>query len=132
MNYFEHKVQVKPEHIDVYNHVNNVVYVQWIQDIADAHWNLLTEGKGALDYAWFVVKHEINYKQQAVVHDDLLVKTWIGETGGVKSVRHVEIYRDSVLLVSSQTTFCLIDLATKKPRRVTADVLALLVPSKNS
>lgn len=128
MNFYEQKHTVVAEEIDIYNHVNNVVYVQWIQNIADKHWQELTKNITDIDYVWFVVRHEIDYKNQAVLNDIVTVKTWVGKTEGVKSIRHVEIYKDDILLVKSQTTFCLLDAETKRPRRITQDIKNLLLP----
>ncbi|MDO6675579.1 acyl-CoA thioesterase [Tenacibaculum sp. 1B UA] len=128
MNLFEQKHLVTPEEIDEYNHVNNVVYVQWMQNISDAHWKELSKNVKNIDYVWFVIKHEIDYKNQAVLGDEVTLRTWVGKTEGIRSVRHFEIYRGETLLVKSQTTFCLLDANTKKPKRITKEVTNLLLP----
>ena len=128
MNLFEQKHTVTANEIDEYNHVNNVVYVQWMQNISDAHWKELTKNATNIDYVWFVIRHEVDYKNQAVLGDKITLRTWVGKTEGIKSVRHFEIYRDETLLVKSQTTFCLLDAITKKPRRITKEVTNLLLP----
>lgn len=131
MNIFVEKRKVVSSEIDEYNHVNNVVYVQWIQDVADAHWKLLIKDVPKPDYVWFVVRHEINYKGQAKLDDEVTITTWIGKTEGVKSIRHVEIKKGEELLVKSETTFCLLDAKTQRPRRVTKEVTDLLLPRNN-
>ncbi|TDQ25640.1 acyl-CoA thioesterase [Tenacibaculum caenipelagi] len=128
MNLFEQKHIVTSDEIDEYNHVNNVVYVQWMQNISDAHWKELSKNVTNLDYVWFVIRHEVDYKNQAVLGDEVTLKTWVGKTEGIKSVRHFEMYRGDTLLVKSQTTFCLLDATTKKPRRITKEVTNLLLP----
>jgi len=128
MNVFEQKHIVTANEIDEYNHVNNVEYVQWMQNISDAHWKELSKKATNIDYVWFVIRHEIDYKNQAVLGDEVMLKTWVGKTEGIKSIRHFEIYRDETLLVKSQTTFCLLDAVTKKPKRITKEVTNLLLP----
>ena len=128
MNVFEQKHIVTANEIDEYNHVNNVVYVQWMQNISDAHWKELSKKATNIDYVWFVIRHEIDYKNQAVLGDEVTLRTWIGKTEGIKSIRHFEIYRGETLLVKSQTTFCLLDATTKKPKRITKEVTNLLLP----
>lgn len=128
MNIFEQKHIVTANEIDEYNHVNNVVYVQWMQNISDAHWKELSKKATNIDYVWFVIRHEVDYKNQAVLGDEVTLKTWVGKTEGIKSIRHFEIYRDETLLVKSQTTFCLLDAVTKKPKRITKEVTNLLLP----
>tara|TARA_R110002073_G_scaffold128999_3_gene275165 strand:- start:132986 stop:133375 length:390 start_codon:yes stop_codon:yes gene_type:complete len=126
MSVFETKYTVKPEHIDDLNHVNNVVYLEWIQDVANLHWNQLKEGHDTSEYVWVVIRHEIDYQRQAHLRDEVQVKTWVGETAGIKSVRHVEFYRENKLLVKAQTIFCLLDAKTFKPTRITDKILRTL------
>ncbi len=128
MNVFEQKHIVTANEIDEYNHVNNVVYVQWMQNISDAHWKELSKKATNIDYVWFVIRHEVDYKNQAVLGDEITLRTWVGKTEGIKSIRHFEIYRGETLLVKSQTTFCLLDATTKKPKRITKEVTNLLLP----
>ncbi len=130
MNVYEKTQVVQKSEIDEYNHVNNVIYVQWIQDIANDHWQELTGGVEPEDYVWFIVRHEIDYKAQARLNETVTIKTWVGKTAGVKSVRHVEISRDSQVIVKAQTTFCLVDTKTGKPKRITEEVTNLLLGKK--
>lgn len=126
MNVFETYYLVENQHIDNLNHVNNVVYLEWIQDIANLHWTQLKEGHDTSGCVWVVIRHEIDYLRQALLGDTVQVKTWVGETAGIKSVRHVEFYRDHKLLVKAQTTFCLLDAKTFKPTRITDKILGTL------
>ena len=130
MNVYEKTQVVQKNEIDEYNHVNNVVYVQWIQNIANEHWKELIKEVNSIDYVWFVVRHEIDYKAQARLNDTVTIKTWVGKTEGVKSVRHVEINRGSQVIVKSQTTYCLVDTKTGRPKRITEEVTNLLLGEK--
>ena len=128
MTVFETNYTVVTSNIDELNHVNNVVYLQWIQDIANLHWNELKQGVDTAAYVWVVIRHEIDYLNQALLGDTLLAKTWVGKTAGVKSIRHVEFYRNNKLLVKAQTTFCLLHAKSLKPMRITDEILAMLAP----
>lgn len=128
MSVFETNYTVVTSNIDELNHVNNVVYLQWIQDIANLHWNELKQGVDTAAYVWVVIRHEIDYLNQALLGDTLLAKTWVGKTAGVKSIRHVEFYRNNKLLVKAQTTFCLLHAKSFKPMRITDEILAMLAP----
>ncbi len=128
MRVFQVNYNVDKKHIDDLNHVNNVVYLEWMQDIANLHWNQLKEGHDTSKYVWVVIKHEIDYVRQALLGDEVQAKTWVGETAGIKSVRHVEFYKNNKLLVKAQTTFCLLDAKTFKPTRITDEILRTLAP----
>ena len=128
MSVFETNYTVVTSNIDELNHVNNVVYLQWIQDIANLHWNELKQGVDTAAYVWVVIRHEIDYLNQALLGDTLLATTWVGKTAGLKSIRHVEFYRNNKLLVKAQTTFCLLHAKSFKPMRITDEILAMLAP----
>tara|TARA_R110002050_G_scaffold300540_1_gene470416 strand:+ start:24865 stop:25281 length:417 start_codon:yes stop_codon:yes gene_type:complete len=123
---YQYPLTVSKEHIDNLNHVNNVVYVQWINDVSEKHWKSLSNPDLDSCYFWVVIKHEIDYFDEAILGDHLTIKTQVGESSGVKSIRNVEIFRDEKLLVKGQTTWCLIDIKTHKPKRITEDVLKVL------
>ena len=130
MEVFEKKRKVIASEIDEYKHVNNVVYLQWMQEIAHQHWLQLTKNIATPNYVWFVIRHEIDYKNQAILGDEVVIKTWVGKTEGIKSVRHFEIFKGKTLLVASQTTFCLLDAKTQKPKRITKEITNLLLGEK--
>lgn len=122
---FEHSFKVKPEDIDVQNHVNNVAYLRWIQDVAVAHWNGLTTEETRRKYTWVVLRHEIDYKKPAFENESVTVKTWVGEPTRISWERLTEITRGEDLLVKAKSVWCLIDRATLKPTRITKELREL-------
>ncbi len=129
-NIFTYSHIVVKSELDTLDHVNNVVYVQWIQDISIKHWNDLTKNCPDLNFVWVVTRHEIDYRGQAVLGDEITFKTWVGETKGVTSIRHVEIYKGSVLLAKAATTWCMLHAKTLRPARITESVLKVLKVGK--
>jgi len=127
---YSYTLKVEESHIDNLLHVNNVVYLQWVNDISEKHWNKLASSELKEKYFWVVLRHELDYLNQAVLHDELTIKTWVGESRGVKSVRHVEIYKGETLLLRAASTWCLIDAKTLKPTRVKDDILNTLKPDQ--
>lgn len=123
---YQYKMTVLKKHIDNLNHVNNVVYVKWINDISEKHWQQLSNPDIDSNYFWVVLKHEIDYLGEAILNDELTIKTQVGESSGVKSIRYVEIFNNEKLLVKGKTTWCLIDAKTHKPKRIETDVLNVL------
>lgn len=127
MQLFEKTITVSKNDLDELNHVNNVRYVQWVQDIAKDHW-LAFVSKEILDtYDWFLVSHHIQYKSQALLGDTLLLKTFVPKIEGVSTTRHVEITnaKTEQLIVSSKTKWCLINKKTQRPARITEEIAAL-------
>ena len=128
MTPFEIEMIVSEKDIDHLNHVNNVVYLQWVQDIATKHWNQLKDGRDTSNYVWVVIRHELDYSGQATLNDVIKIKTWVGETTGIKSIRHVAFYKGERLLVKAKTFWCLVDAKTLRPRRITGEILKVLIP----
>ena len=121
--------KVQPGDIDQLNHVNNVVYVQWIQDAAVNHWKSVAPDEIQKSFVWVIVRHEIDYRHPAKLNDELLIKTWVLKAQGVSSVRQVQIFRkeDMKLLVESKTTWCMVDVKSKRPVRITPEVKNLFL-----
>lgn len=116
--------------IDDLNHVNNAVYVKWMDEVAKKHWSLLSEGHHLEEYIWVVSRHEIDYKNQALLGDEITAKTWVGETRGVTSERFIEFYKGDVLLAKSKTIWVLLDAKSFKPTRIRENILKVLQPHK--
>ena len=122
---YQHSFKVHPNDIDGLNHVNNLVYLQWALKISGMYWESLTTKEINEKYVWVVLRHEIDYLNQAFLNDTVTVYTWIDESEGVKSTRIVHIYCKDKLLTKSKTTWCLLDAKTLKPKRVGRDILEL-------
>lgn len=120
MQIYEHELTVAPPHLDNRNHVNNVRYVQWVQDMAEAHWLLKSSEAIRSQYYWVMISHHIQYKAEAVLGDCLLMKTYVTQSQGVKSIRMVEIYnkQSNKLLTTSETVWCFMSKDTNRPARI--------------
>lgn len=122
----EYSFRVQKKDLDALNHVNNVVYLQWINDISQQHWNLLADEDLRQKYFWVVLRHEIDYLSQAVLGDEIRMVTWVGESKGVRSVRHVHMFLGDKPLTRASSTWCLVDAATLRPTRIKDDILRIL------
>ena len=122
---FSLKITVKPEDIDEMNHVNNIVYLRWAQQVAAAHWNRLITSEMQSKYQWVALRHEIDYLSPAFLGDELVGQTWVNAMDGVKSIRHVEFYRGEKCLAKAITHWCLLDASTLKPKRIGQDIKVL-------
>ena len=116
---------VVSEDLDELMHVNNVRYVQWVQEIAKAHWQSVTPPTQQQENVWVLLSHQIDYKSSAVLHDEIHLKTYVTRTEGVTSTRIVEMYHKDTekLIVKSETNWCLLDGNSKKPKRITPEIV---------
>ncbi len=121
-DFFQNTLTVRPEHIDIQGHVNNVVYLQWVQDIAEAHWLAKSSAEFNEDHFWVVRNHFIEYKGQAFSGDLLTLRTFVEQNEGVKSVRVVEILKDNKLITRARSEWVLINKGSNRPVRVPKEV----------
>jgi len=121
---FEMMIPVLPGDIDEQNHVNNTVYLRWIQDVATAHWRAVASPKAQETIGWVVLRHEIDYKGPATLGDEILLRTWVGKATRLTFERFTEIRRnsDGRLLSEARTLWCPIDAQTGRPVRVSEEV----------
>ena len=90
---FEMSIPVCDTDIDLMGHVNNVVYVRWIQDVAVSHWQSAATEEELQNILWVVVRHEIDYLRPAFLKDEVLARTWVGQSDGRCFERHTELLR---------------------------------------
>lgn len=128
---FEETVVVQEADLDERAHVNNVVYVRWVQEIATAHWRALASAAAQAEIAWVALRHEIDYLAPAVLGDELVLRTWVGAAERLTFERFTEIRRadDGRVLARARTLWCPVDMRTGRPRRPDADVRALFSTS---
>ena len=123
--FFEMQLTVSADDLDEMEHVNNVRYLQWVQDVAAAHWRKIAPAAWLDQYAWVVINHFIEYKKPALLGDPLKVMTHVHDNSGVKSQRLVRIIHAETdeLLAQASTWWCLLDAKTKRPKRVPQEII---------
>ena len=123
---FEMTFTALPEHIDELGHVNNAVWVQWMEQVAVAHWRSVADPDHQDDYFWVVVRHEIDYLRAALEGERITARTWAGEKPqGARFDRHMEFTgEDGKPRVRARTQWAIIDKAARRPIRVPAEVVA--------
>jgi acyl-CoA thioester hydrolase len=123
---FELTLTAAPEHIDELGHVNNAVWVQWIQQVAVAHWDSVADALHKDAYYWVVVRHEIDYLRPAKAGDQVTARTWVADAPqGARFDRFVEFTgAGGKTCVRAKTQWAIIDKALGRPIRVPAEVVA--------
>jgi acyl-CoA thioester hydrolase len=120
---FIHNFTVKAESIDDNNHVNNVVYVQWMQDIAVLHstaqgWSLEECFKTGV--AWVAKSHYVEYKNPAFLNDEIVAYTWVSEMNNIISLRKYKFIRkvDSKIIAEAETEWVFVKIKSGRPTRI--------------
>jgi acyl-CoA thioester hydrolase len=123
---FQMVVSVSPRDIDEQNHVNNTVYLRWVQQVAAGHWRAVASLPVQQKIAWVVLRHEIDYQAPADPGDEILLRTWVGKATRLTFERFTEIRRtaNGRLLAKARTLWCPVNARTAKPTRVPEEVRA--------
>ena len=124
---YKKEIIVVKDDLDALNHVNNVRYIQWIQDISIEHWFRVSKNKLSKQYIWVVASHFVEYKRSAALNDKLTIETYVEKFEGSLSCRVVIISNAETdkINVKALTKWCLIDPKSKRPIRVPDEILRL-------
>jgi acyl-CoA thioester hydrolase len=119
-------ITATPADIDELGHVNNAVWVRWIQDIATAHWEAVAPPEDQAAYVWVVTRHEIDYRGNVSAGEKVMGETWVPEPPkGARFDRHVRFTgADGKVKVEAVTTWALLDRATGRLLRVRPELAA--------
>ena len=124
----------RPTDIDELGHVNNAVWVQWIQDMATSHWQAVASPEHIASYIWVVTRHEIDYRGNISDGESVTGLTWIeSQPKGAQFDRRVD-FVDSAgkVIVRANTTWAMIDKASGRLARVRPDIAAPFMDNQAS
>lgn len=130
MNRFSQTFTAQPQHIDELGHVNNAIWVDWIQQIATAHWSAVAAPEHQAAYIWVVTRHEIDYRGNIGLGESVTAETFIPSAPtGARFDRRVD-FRNAAgqVIVSARTTWAMIDKASGRLARVREEVTAPFRP----
>jgi acyl-CoA thioester hydrolase len=123
---FRLQFRVAAEVVDTNRHVNNVAYVQWMQDAAIAHAEACGGARLAKEFggSWFVRTHRIEYLKPAFLNDEITVITWVADWRKVRSLRRYRFIRDQTVLAEGETDWVFVDAATGRPKPITEQIVS--------
>ena len=127
MKIFKKDITVARSDLDNLNHVNNVRYIHWIEDVIKEHWLYNASDELKKEYIWVVLNHNISYKNPAFLGDVVKFRPEILEIGAATSNCRIEMFSAETgkTFAVAETKWCLLNSKTQKPRRITEDIKAL-------
>ena len=119
------EIEPQAEDFDALGHVNNVVYLKWVQEMAVTHWHLISPADRVNSEVWIALKHTIEYRDPIEPGQTAEIRTWLGQYRGPRFERHVDIRKPGAKRFSARalTEWCRLDRATRKPLRIDAQTL---------
>lgn len=126
---FSHSLTVSNAHIDVNGHVNNVVYVQWMQDVAYAHSQSVGYDSQRLEElasTWVIRSHFVRYHRPALLGDEIIAYTWPKKIKRASALRGYKFVRtsDQAVISSGESDWVHIDRTTGRPKAIDDEMLA--------
>ncbi|MBC2605728.1 acyl-CoA thioesterase [Pelagicoccus albus] len=127
---FQQTITVDKSHIDVNGHVNNVVYVQWMQDVAYAHSSSVgydNKRLSELGSTWVIRSHFVKYHRPALLGDELIAYTWPGSIKKASALRKYKFVRvkDGATVASGESDWVYIDRNTGRPKAIEDEILSV-------
>ncbi|MBX7247462.1 MAG: acyl-CoA thioesterase [Caulobacteraceae bacterium] len=119
---------IAPEDIDDNRHVNNVVYVRWLQDVGTAHWNARFDAATRARWSWVCLRHEVDYRRPLELGDAVQARTWVGVPQGPRFARFVLIEGPGGIAAQGLSEWALVDAASMRPHRIPPEMIVAFQP----
>lgn len=118
------------EDIDELGHVNNTVWVRWVQELAVQHWAAVAPAEQQQAYIWVVTRHEIDYRGNIAQGQSVTAETFIPEGPiGARFDRRIDFRNDAgKAIVSARSTWAMLDKETLRLTRVSGEIAAAFAP----
>ena len=126
---YAHTISVDPRDIDHMGHVNNAVYLRWVQDAVTRYWETVAPAEAVARHLWVALKHEISYRRPAFLEDGLVAEVVAEGMQGARSQFTTFIRRGEELLADVRSSWCCLDSATLRPARLARDVVERFLPA---
>ncbi|WP_448658598.1 acyl-CoA thioesterase [Sphingomonas sp. CJ99] len=124
----EHPVSIAPGDIDFMGHVNNAVYLTWVQDAVIAYWRAVAPAEAVAAHLWVALKHEITYRRPAFLDDQVIATVVAERVQGARAAFRTLIRRGEEVLAEVESSWCALDATTRRPVRVARDIVARFLP----
>lgn len=120
---FRHPIAIDSADIDHMGHVNNAVYLKWVQESVVAYWEKAAPAEAVASHLWVALKHEITYRRPAFLEDDVVATVLLEKVQGARAFYETVIKRGSEVLAEVKSSWCCVDAETLRPARVAQSVI---------
>lgn len=125
---FRHRVDIEPADIDHMGHVNNAVYLQWVQEAVVDYWRSVAPPDAVAKHIWVALKHEITYLKPTFLDDSVVAEVVAEKVEGARAFFLTVLKRGEEVLSEIQSCWCCLDAVTQRPARLAGDVVSRFLP----
>jgi acyl-CoA thioester hydrolase len=123
-----HPLVVAPGDLDFMGHVNNAVYLTWVQEAVLAYWRTVAPAEAVARHLWVAIRHEITYRRPAFLDDAIAAQVVAEGVQGARAYFSTLIKRGEEVLAEVKSSWCCLDAATLRPARLARDVVRRFLP----
>ncbi|RZV48335.1 MAG: acyl-CoA thioesterase [Sphingomonadaceae bacterium] len=124
---FHHQIGIRPDDIDFMGHVNNSIYLKWVQDAVVDYWTKIAPPDAVAKHLWVALKHEISYRRPAFLDDKVVADVIAERVQGARAIFTTVIKRGEDVIAEVKSTWCCLDSATQRPVRLAKDIVKRFV-----
>ncbi|MFC3711344.1 acyl-CoA thioesterase [Sphingoaurantiacus capsulatus] len=125
---YEYPINVMSDDIDFMGHVNNAVYLKWVQAAVIEYWQRVAPPEAVAQHLWVALKHEITYRRPAFLDDGIIAEVIAESAQGARTFFSTLFKRGEEVVAEVKSSWCCLDAATLRPARLAKDVLARFLP----
>ena len=125
---FRHAIAIDPADIDHMGHVNNAVYLRWVQDAVIDYWRSVAPPDAVARHLWVALKHEITYLRPTFLQDVVVAEVIAEKVEGARAMFTTVLRRGEEVLSEIKSSWCCLDAVTHRPARLARDVVGRFLP----
>jgi acyl-CoA thioester hydrolase len=125
---FRYRVAIAPADIDHMGHVNNSVYLRWVQEAVVDYWQSVAPPDAVAKHLWVALKHEITYRRPTFLQDVVIAEVVAEKVEGARAMFTTVIRRGEDILSEIRSSWCCLDAVTKRPARLAREVVSRFLP----
>jgi acyl-CoA thioester hydrolase len=128
MTTFRHPIAIEPADIDHMGHVNNAVYLKWVQEAVIDYWSSVAPPAAVAEHLWVALKHEITYLRPTFLQDNVVAEVIAEKVEGARAFFRTVLRRGDEVLSEISSCWCCLDAATKRPARLAREIVGRFLP----
>ena len=125
---YRHPIGIEAADIDFMGHVNNAIYLKWVQEAVIGHWRKLAPAEAVAKHLWVALRHEIIYRKPAFLDDEVFAAVMLEKVHGARAFYNTAIKRGEDVLAEVKSSWCCVDAGTLRPARIAQDIAACFFP----
>ena len=126
---YRHAITIEAADIDHMGHVNNAVYLRWVQEAVVRYWEAVAPAEAVAQHLWVALKHEISYRKPAFLHDVVAAEVVAEHVQGARTFFSTIFKRGEDVLAEVKSSWCCLDASTRRPARLAREVVSRFLPA---